>query len=274
MLPPYRLILLTSFIVLLLSLAHLLPPPAQSQPTNQPELSPGFLFETVVTGLQNPVDFEFDMEGALFIIEKGHGDGAQSVAALKRIAPGEVEPRTVLHLGVDNYWERGTGGLVLDPHFAHNGYLYLTYNSGEASLDWAGESYLRLSRFTYNPVTQLIDPTSELILLDGLSPGVLHHGGGLLFDTAENLLVAVGDGGEELNPQNLLARQGKILRLRPTAVGYDIPADNPFLDEAENNAADSLVYAFGLRNPFRLIPRPKRLAPIWLCMVANCLKSA
>ena len=42
---------------------------------------------------------------------------------------------------------------------------------------------------------------------------------------------------------------GKILRMRPTATGYVVPPDNPYLDVAD---ALPTVYAMGLRSPFRM----------------------
>ncbi len=54
--------------------------------------------------------------------------------------------------------------------------------------------------------------------------------------------------------QMLTSLSGKILRLNP-ANGDGVPS-NPFYDPAQPRSAKSRVYAFGLRNPFRITIRP------------------
>src|SRR5690606_6749860 len=66
------------------------------------------------------------------------------------------------------------------------------------------------------------------------------------------LLIATGDAGYGPIAQNLSALNGKILRIRPTDSGYEIPADNPFVDTP---GARPEIYALGLRNPFRMTKR-------------------
>ena len=64
-----------------------------------------------------------------------------------------------------------------------------------------------------------------------------------------------GSGGDPLgNGQSLTTLLGKILRIRPggpdgTGPAYTIPPDNPFANDA---AARPEIFAYGLRNPWRL----------------------
>ncbi len=128
----------------------------------------------------------------------------------------------------------------------------------------------RVSRFTLGEDDR-IDPSSELILIDGIpSPGGNHNGGDLAFGKDNHLYVSVGDGGCDYTGDsgcagsNDAARDrhvllGKVLRV--TASG-GIPSDNPFqgagtarcnlTGRTEAGTLCQETYAWGLRNPFRL----------------------
>jgi glucose/arabinose dehydrogenase len=103
------------------------------------------------------------------------------------------------------------------------------------------------------------DASSERILLEVGQPFANHNGGGLAFDNAGRLLIALGDGGSGGDPQNngqkLSTLLGKILRIDVDAGSpYGIPADNPFRATA---GAQPEIWAYGLRNPFKIaIDRP------------------
>ena len=86
-----------------------------------------------------------------------------------------------------------------------------------------------------------------------------HNGGHLAFGPDGYLYIGLGDGGSgddpdhrAQNPQELL---GKMLRIDVNvpdahAVGYQVPADNPFVG-GRPVAARPEIWAFGLRNPWR-----------------------
>jgi glucose/arabinose dehydrogenase len=83
-----------------------------------------------------------------------------------------------------------------------------------------------------------------------------HHGGGLAFGPDGYLYIGTGDGGGLGDPagngQKLSTLQGKLLRIAPTPDGpkpYTIPPDNPFVNRS---GARPEIFAYGLRNPFRL----------------------
>ncbi len=169
--------------------------------------------------------------------------------------------------------DRGLGGVTVHPNFASNHYIYLYYTykkNGTCNNGQTDDPVNRLSRFTL-PDNNIIDPTSELVLLDTPPlPINFHNGGDLKFGHDGYLYITSGDGGsaccsppsdpnaaEELN--NLL---GKILRVTDTG---DIPSTNPYqgpgtarcnLDGVPPNGSPSgarcqEIYASGLRNPFR-----------------------
>lgn len=133
------------------------------------------------------------------------------------------------------------------------------------------------------------DPASRRVLVGEAAtngiPVVAGHGGGsLVFGTDGTLLISTGDGAFAtavdsgsyprsyfetaladgiISPRENIGAfrcqmvdslNGKILRIDPET-GGGIPS-NPFFDPANPRAAQSRVWALGLRNPFRFTLRP------------------
>ncbi|WEF34345.1 PQQ-dependent sugar dehydrogenase [Pseudoduganella chitinolytica] len=167
--------------------------------------------------------------------------------------------------------ERGLLGLAFHPDYARNGRLY-TYTSEPAaspadfSTQPPGVAPNHQSVLTeWRASGGSVDPGSARVLLRIDQPQSNHNAGALAFGPDELLYIALGDGGagddqgpghaaegnaQSLAPGNVL---GKILRIDPlgnnAANGaYGIPATNPFVGRA---GADE-IYAYGLRNPFRM----------------------
>jgi glucose/arabinose dehydrogenase/PKD repeat protein len=170
--------------------------------------------------------------------------------------------------------ERGLEGMVADPDFAsnHHIYVYYTFNKYNTCAREAPPKgpVNRLSRFTLGD-NDIIDPASEVVLLDEIpNPGGYHAAGGVYVGKDNFLYVTVGDGGcdwagnsgcgganDAARDRNTLL--GKVLRIT-TAGG--IPVDNPFRGtySARCNKTGRTApgfdcqetFAYGLRNPFRL----------------------
>jgi uncharacterized repeat protein (TIGR03806 family) len=142
----------------------------------------------------------------------------------------------------------GLRGVVLHPEYAQNGWVFVHYVTGGVV------RRSRISRFTADPATDVVDAASERNLLDLQLPGQGREGGPLLFDREGMLLIALGDGGQD--PPSTDARRprgfaGAILRLdvTPLATGpsYAIPPDNPFADASDDTPKE--VFAWGFRDP-------------------------
>lgn len=143
-------------------------------------------------------------------------------------------------------WETGLLGMAFHPNFATNGYIYLSYvnnTSGRES---------RISRFSLNG--QVLDPDSEVIILEVPQPAINHNGGQIAFGPDGYLYIGFGDGGgggdTYGNGQNTNTILGAMLRIDVadgTSGSYTIPASNPF---AVNGGAPE-IFAYGLRNPWR-----------------------
>ncbi len=148
--------------------------------------------------------------------------------------------------------ETGLLGLAFHPNFETNGYFYVNYTA---------PSPLRtvVSRFQVTSNPDSADKNSELILLTFNQPYSNHNGGCMAFGPDGYLYIATGDGGSggdpQNNAQNITNLLGKILRIdvdNPQApLNYGIPATNPFYDST-NTSIRKEIYAWGLRNPWRM----------------------
>lgn len=187
----------------------------------------------VASGLNSPVDFRFLPDGRTLVAEQG---GAIKVIA----ADGTVLAQPLITLSVNTIGERGISGLAVDPQFSTNGHIYVAYTTSDVKD--------RLSRFTVIGNTALSG--SEVLLLETPDTvAAIHHGGALAFGPDGKLYWGKGDNGTGANAQNLTNIYGKILRINPDG---STPSDNPELAPG----ALPQIYAYGLRNPFRLTFTP------------------
>ncbi|XP_023681132.2 HHIP-like protein 1 [Paramormyrops kingsleyae] len=151
--------------------------------------------------------------------------------------------------------ERGFLGLVFHPQFKYNGKLYVYY-SVEVGLD----ERIRISEFRISASDMnVVNHSSERIILEIEEPASNHNGGQLLFADDGMMYIFTGDGGmagdpfgEYGNAQNKSALLGKVLRIdvnyNDKGPLYRIPPDNPFVREP---GARPEVYAYGVRNMWR-----------------------
>jgi glucose/arabinose dehydrogenase len=207
--------------------------PRQMLAANLPD---GFEEQRIITGLDEPTAMAFAPDGRILVTEKS-GD-------VRVVKNGNLLSTPALSLRVDTYFERGLDGIVLDPEFEDNGFVYLYYTTREPRN--------RLSRFTMRNDT--IDADSERILIDNISAANgNHNGGSLQFGRDGMLYVGVGDAGNERNSQNLNNLNGKILRINPDAYPNVVPGDNPFAGQSNRRGE---IWAYGLRNPFTSAMKP------------------
>lgn len=200
---------------------------------------------------------------------------------------GEVTLLTVL----DVFGNRGSGGeltkseeglfgIVPDPDFLENNWLYVYWMPYD-SIDKEKRVGLRtISRFTYDPEGPSIDQDTRVDLLQWETQihSCCHAGGGMDFDSEGNLYVSTGDsnssqGSDGYSGNNWTqeyagisfqdARRtsgntndlnGKIIRIHPEPDGtYTIPEGNLFTGEEEGGGKTRPeIYVMGLRNPSRL----------------------
>ncbi|MEQ9309216.1 MAG: ThuA domain-containing protein [Balneolaceae bacterium] len=166
-------------------------------------------------------------------------------------------------INVFSGFEDGLIGVVLDPDFETNNWIYFFYSP-------SNENEQRVSRFEF--VDNKIVTASEKILLEipTQRSECCHSGGDMEFDSNGNLFIATGDnsnpfadgwspiderpGRQAWDAQRTSANtqdlRGKILRIKPEEDGtYTIPTGNMFTNEEDGKAE---IYVMGARNPYRM----------------------
>ena len=230
-------------------------------------LPPNFIEDIVASNLDLPVAFTALPDGRLLI--------AQKSGVVRMIKNGVLQPAPFIDVTaqVNDYWDRGLVGIVADPSFATNGFVYLYYVYEHDASDYSGPKTARLTRVT--AVGDTASLSSEVVILGSRSgpscagfpvgsdcipadsPG--HQGGTIRFATDNTIYLTTGDGASfavvddlALRAQSLTSLAGKVLHITRTGAGI---STNPFWTGNANNV-QSKIWARGLRNPFRMTLQP------------------
>lgn len=192
----------------------------------------------ITSGLSEPVQVvnAGDGTGRLFIVQQGG-----TIKVFNRINDASFSDQGVFFQisGIPVTGEQGLLSLAFHPQFSTNRRFYVYYTNAQNNLEVASyQTGVDPNRF---------DPATGQILLTIPHPTYTNHNGGEMHFGADGMLyLSVGDGGGAGDPggnaQDLSKNLGKILRIDVNRADLR-PEDNPF--------PNSLVYALGLRNPFR-----------------------
>ncbi|MFJ6748868.1 ThuA domain-containing protein [Streptomyces sp. NPDC091266] len=178
--------------------------------------------------------------------------------------------------------EEGLLGIELDPGFLSNGWIYLHYTPHSQINRDTQMAERRVSRFTIDPATDKLDLSSEKVLLKWPVQihSCCHAGGGMAWDSKNNLYIATGDNNSSQfsdgysgnNPEpaykgvsfadarrtagNTHNLNGKILRIHPEQDGtYSLPEGNLFTGKETDEGGGKTrgeIYVMGVRNPSRI----------------------
>ncbi len=184
--------------------------------------------ETLAEGLNHPWGMAFLPEGRILVTERSgdlrilNADGTLS-------SPLTGRPEVVA---------KGQGGLldvVLDPDFAENKLVYLSY--AEPGDGGAGTSVARgrLEGTGLEAVQVIFRQTPKV-------SGPNHFGGRLAFAPDGTLFVTLGDRFEFDPAQDLASHLGKVVRINPDG---SVPEDNPFIAQKD---AQPEIWSLGHRN--------------------------
>lgn len=230
-------------------------------------VEPGFESEVVAGGFVLPTAMAFTPDGRIFVAEKG--------GAVRVVKNGAVLPTPLITLtDINTFGDRGLLGMAVDPDFASNGYVYLSYTfENTPGANVGGEKTGRVARVTV--VGDVALESSKVVIVGTVtgnsgapscedyaitddcipSDSPSHSVGGLRFGPDGKLYATFGDGAHfdyedprSLRAQNLDSLAGKMIRINTDGTA---PADNPFYT-GDANANRSKVYVLGLRNSFRL----------------------
>ena len=180
----------------------------------------------------------------LFVVEQS--------GAVQVVRGGQVLPRPFLDLRerVMFSGESGLLSIAFAPDYAESGLVYAFYNQR------GGFGDIRIAEFRRDASDpDIVDPSSERVVLTIPKPADDHNGGMLQFGPDGYLYASVGDGDPGvLNPPGIFAQRldlllGAILRIDPRGGDpYAVPPYNPFVGSSD---ARPEIWAYGLRNPWR-----------------------
>jgi YVTN family beta-propeller protein len=218
-----------------------LPSPSPAVTVTPTALPAGTVLETFVPGANFPVTLAFAPDGRMFFSELRTG-------RIRVVENGVLLRDPFFTFLVASQPEAGLIGLILDPDFAYNHYVYANYTT-DLGGGVAGP----------NRVVRLTDRNSrgsELqTIIAELPSGPIHNAGRLRFGPDGKLYVSLGENNIISRAQDLSSPSGKILRFNPDG---SIPPDNPFV---KHPGAYPAIWAYGLRNPPGLDFHPVTGAP-------------
>lgn len=195
-----------------------------------------FRVTEVAGGLSHPWGLAFLPDGGMLVTERG--------GRLRLIDEGRLVPEPIG--GVPQVYASGQGGLLdvaVDPAFARNGLVYLSYADSDSTGTTTRVVRARLdgSRLVENEV-----------IFDGKprASGRNHYGSRLAFGPEGMLYISIGERQERDRAQELDDHGGKIIRIHPDG---RVPQDNPFVSRS---GAQPEIWSYGHRNPQGLAFRP------------------
>lgn len=216
-----------------------------------PSVPPGFAVDILSLGVTLPTGLAFLPDGRILVSEQASG-------AIKVWAGGAVTGTVGIIPGVNSAgFERGLLGIAVDPGWPARPYLYAWFNS-------TGSPIMRLSM--YKIAGDLATPTSTNLSIasqydirtDVPDVASIHNGGSLRFGPDGMLYLSIGDDAIPCAAQDINSGVGCIVRMDVSALPLAgpgpppksvlIPSGNPFAGPTDNAR---LVWAYGLRNPFR-----------------------
>ena len=186
--------------------------------------------QTLAQGLSRPWGLAFLPDGRMLVTEK--------VGRLRIVdKDGKVsEPLN----GVPKVVAEGQGGLLdvaLDPHFAENSLVYLSYSEpGDAGKAGTAVARGKLGADGLDGVQVIFRQYPKV-------DGGNHFGSRLAFSPDGTLFVTLGERFTFQPAQDLATHLGKIVRINPDG---SVPADNPFVGQ---EGALPEIWSYGHRNP-------------------------
>lgn len=224
---------------------------------------------TVVTQpgqLDEPMEFTFLSKDKMVFVERKGGVKSFDVntRVIKLIATIPVNTKYTSREGVVREAEEGLMGIIADPHYPENHWVYMYYADPD-------EKKHVLARWELRDDSLYAGTKKILLEVETQREVCCHTGGGMVFDAAGNLYLTTGNNtgnptqgtsalderpersswDDQRTAGNTNDLRGKILRIHPEADGtYSIPKENLFPEGTPKTRAE--IYTMGHRNPWRV----------------------
>ncbi|MEP7220156.1 MAG: PQQ-dependent sugar dehydrogenase [Bacteroidota bacterium] len=203
------------------------PPPGKGagEVSATPDSSVRFRVETVAAGLEIPWAMAFLPDGRMLVTERP--------GRIRIVENGALRPEPIAVIReVEQVGESGLMDLILDPNFARNGFIYISYAySGD-------EQHVRVARYHFDG-SAFTEPKT---LIEGIPAAKNHAGCRLGFGPDGKLYITTGDATKKEQAQDLSTLGGKTLRINDDGT---VPPDNPFVGQA---GARTEIWSYGHRN--------------------------
>ncbi|WP_280950365.1 MULTISPECIES: PQQ-dependent sugar dehydrogenase [Rhodomicrobium] len=203
-------------------------------------LSPGESAESLapdfkVTKLAGPFEYPWSLAflpgGGMLVTDRPGG--------LHYIAPGSRAIKNIAGLPPILTGEQaGLMDVVLDPDFAHNRTIYLSYAHGEDD-----SSTVRVLKAQLDLDARTLAQPHVIFEAQPYAKELINFGGRMAFDRDGFLFLTLGDRYEAARAQDLSDDWGSVIRMRADG---SFPDDNPFIGK---DGARPGIWSYGHRNP-------------------------
>jgi cytochrome c len=225
-----------------------------------------FVKSVLVDKLDEPMEFTFLPDGRIVFVER-KGDVKQydpATGITKSIGKIVTNTKYTNRAGQVREAEEGVMGVIVDPKFKENHWLYIYYAHPK-------EAKHVLARIELKDEELLLDQQKIVLEVPTQREECCHTGGGMVFDKSGNLFLTVGNNTSNSNSDgyapiderpgqaywddqrgasNTNDLRGKILRIHPEKDGsYTIPKGNLFAPGTPKTRPE--IYTMGHRNPWR-----------------------
>ncbi len=187
--------------------------------------------KVIARGLQRPWGMAFLPDGSILVTERG--------GSLRRVVDGKVSAPLK---GVPAVRASGQGGLLdiaLDPDFADNQTLYLSFSEPDGS----GRASTAVARAQIDDRYRELQNVQTIFSANNKSAGGRHFGSRIRFAADKTLFVTIGDRGTQMRAQDPFDHAGSVVRINRDG---SVPTDNPFADGSQ---ALPEIWSIGHRNP-------------------------
>jgi glucose/arabinose dehydrogenase len=214
-----------------------------------PSLHGNIVAERVLDGLSEPVAIEFLPDGRALVLQRNRG--RVTLADFKSGTQTDVTGLPDLLV----FDAAGVHDAELHPDYAENGWIYLTYSTGEEV-----HSSMALDRFRLEG-SEARD-VERIFTADAYSEDAYHVAARIQFVNGY-VYVAIGDRQHPAKAQDNANHAGTVVRLHDDGT---VPPDNPFVDAQPESGSPQPrpeIWSYGHRDPQGLFRHPKT-GELWL----------